>query len=728
MRVAVIYHDRGFEESDVINIFGPQSKEKYNPRTVERVAASLETGGHNVKPIEGNINMAEELRSFMPRVMAGERPGMVFNMAYGIQGQSRYTHIPAMLEMLGVPYVGSGPQAHGVALDKIMTKIVFQQNKIPTPGFWFYSTGDEPMDDVVYPVIVKPKMEAVSMGMKIVDNKKDLRAAVKEVIQNYQQQALVEQFISGREFAVGLLGNGADLEALPIVEFDFHGDPDAIQTQDDKLRQPVGKICPAKVSEEMTTEIKRLARECFNVLGISDFARIDLRMDQDENLYVLELNSMASLGVTGSYVHSAEVAGYTYESMINRMLDVAAVRYFGVETLRTPEDEAKQTDESLPLRTRIRSYVRSQRTTMEDMLREMVGMNSYVYNTEGVNELGTWISNRLARLNFNREVFPLAEVGNSIYLSNHNGEQNDILLMCHLDTFYSFQDFVPFREERGRYFGSGVAESKGGLAIMLGALQALRFTRRLRRVKCGILLTSDDTLGARFSHHLVEQFAERSKYVIGLEYGEANGGIVTSCSGGAQFQFDLTNIKKPDGVLPPDVIAMVCQKINAWQRLSSQRNASLVKATRLEARTLYGMAPDYASGHLYIRFKDDEQGDELEDKIRTAGRRSLGAKYQIRIARTVHRPAVVENDENQRFFEHVQQVAQRLEVKVSSVHRDVPSDMCYVPDGIPVLDGLGPLGGDSQSPNEYILRDSMIDRAALLAMVIRLSAEENQSQ
>lgn len=151
MKVAVIYNKREVHPSDVINLFGPQTKERYNPKTVELVASCLEKGGHNVRVLEGNINVAEELQNFMPRVMAGERPGMVFNMAYGIQGQSRYTHVPAMLEMLGVPYVGSGPQAHAVALDKILAKIVFQQHGLPTPGFWFFSSPDDDMDSVTYP-------------------------------------------------------------------------------------------------------------------------------------------------------------------------------------------------------------------------------------------------------------------------------------------------------------------------------------------------------------------------------------------------------------------------------------------------------------------------------------------------------------------------------------------------------------------------------------------------
>ena len=118
MKVGIIHNE---DMTRVINVFGMQNKEKYNPRTVKRVAAALESGGHNVAVIDGNMHVVESLEHFMPRVLDGERMGMVFNMAYGIQGESRYTHIPSMLEMLGIPYVGSGPSGHALALDKIIT-------------------------------------------------------------------------------------------------------------------------------------------------------------------------------------------------------------------------------------------------------------------------------------------------------------------------------------------------------------------------------------------------------------------------------------------------------------------------------------------------------------------------------------------------------------------------------------------------------------------------------
>ena len=155
MRVAIV-HNR--DASGVINVFGPQNRERYNPRTVERVARALESGGHTVRIIDGNMHVVEQLQDFMPRVLAGERPGMVFNMAYGIQGVSRYTHMPAMLEMLGVPYVGSGPQAHGMALDKVIAKIMFQAAGLPTAKFWNFASPDDQFEGLecspAHPLIV----------------------------------------------------------------------------------------------------------------------------------------------------------------------------------------------------------------------------------------------------------------------------------------------------------------------------------------------------------------------------------------------------------------------------------------------------------------------------------------------------------------------------------------------------------------------------------------------
>ena len=716
MKVAIIYNKKRMEITDVINVFGPPTKEHYSPKTVDRVATALEKGGHNVKVIDGNINVVDELSNFMPRVIAGEGPGMVFNMAYGIQGQSRYTHIPAMLEMLGVPYVGSNPSAHAIALDKVLSKIVFQQNNLPTPKFWVFNSVDEVHEDVSYPVIVKPKMEAVSFGLRVVDNIDDLREACRFIIEEYTQQALVEEFIPGREFAVGLLGN-RESEVLPIVEIDLEGDPDAIQTVDDKMKKPRDKICPPDLPQEVSEEFKRLAKGAFNAIGLYDFSRVDFRMDTEGRIWILEINSMASLGMTGSYVHSAKVAGYDFNTLINRMLDVAAIRYFGETYIQPTLLEEKKPEKAQPLSIRIRGYLRSHLTTMEDHLNKMVDMNSYVYTTEGVNRLGNYISNLLGQVGFQRQLYPQTEVGNTLYFSNHTEDTNDILILGHIDTPYSFQEYVPFREERGRIYGSGVAESKGGLVILLSALQALRFARVLKNIRCGILVTTDETIRGKSARRIIEDISRQSKFVIGTKYGDIDGGVVTSCSGSSHYNIEITNMKGGKKAIT-DTIAMLCNRVLSLKKLSSPEEGISVIPTFLEAHAIPGPAPDHARLSFITRFDEKEKGSELDKQIRLIAKKGEDANLQIQVKRRVHRCPVLETEWNKKFYDNIEKRAKRLEVKIKSIHRDKSSFISYVPENIPVLDGLGPIGGGDHSPNEYILRDSLIDRAALLALII----------
>lgn len=174
----------------------------------------------------------------MPSVISGERPGLVFNLSYGIQGRARYTHIPAIFEMLGIPYVGSGPETHAVALDKVLTKMVLLQRGLPTPKFTVLENPDFELplqENLTYPLIVKPKDEAVSFGLKIVHNDEELREGVRTIYENYDASILVEGYIDGREFNVGLLGNDP-VEALPPVELLF-SEGKKIYTYEDKVKQ-----------------------------------------------------------------------------------------------------------------------------------------------------------------------------------------------------------------------------------------------------------------------------------------------------------------------------------------------------------------------------------------------------------------------------------------------------------------------------------------------------------
>lgn len=720
MRVAIV-HNR--DPSGVINVFGPQNRERYNPKTVERVAAALESGGHTVRIIDGNMHVIEQLRDFMPRVLNHERPGMVFNMAYGIQGVSRYTHLPAMLEMLGVPYVGSNPMAHGLALDKVIAKIVFENAKLPTAKFWNFATPDDEFDDLMYPVIVKPKMEAVSYGVQIVNDRKALREAVAFLIDEFKQHVLVEQFIAGREFAIGLLGNG-DPEVFPIVEIDLEGDPNAIQTADEKLKKPRGKICPADLRPKKAADLVAVAKRAFRSLDLYDFARVDLRMDAKGKPYILEINSMASLGLTGTYVYGAQTAGYTYESLVNRILDVAAVRYFGQEyaTGATPQaGETKPRAMPRSVSARVRSYLRSNASTIEDNLRRMVDMRTPPQEVDHVNALGEWLAAQMKQLGFREQTYPGVNVGLVRYFANHDGDTNDVLLLGHLDTA-SAEDYVPYREEGTRIYGTGAAENKGGIAVALAALRALRFARGLSRVKCGFLLTTDETINGARGRPIVEELAPKSRHIIGLKAGELDGSLVVSRSGRATYRIatDYPRTKRPP--TPAKVVTHFFDRLLAVQRMTSVKGGVRVGITRVEVDATFGRMPRTAEAAVTLRFEKRKGADALERRLKSIVAEKAVPGVNLEVSGRIRRPPMERTKANEAFFEDVSEIATRLNMPVGAVHRPSSSDICFAPASTPRIDGMGPLGAGERTHEEYVLRNSLIDRAALLAMVIRFCA------
>src|SRR5215475_12071317 len=153
MRVAVVWNHR---RSGVINSFGQDCPERYGAASVRNVVEALRRGGHEVLLCEGDKTLLSTIERFMPPGPDGRPTGMVFNMAYGIQGESRYTHVPAMLEMAGVPYTGSGPLGHALALDKVLTKILMVDAGVPTPAYKVMSRPGQSDDGLTYPLMVKP--------------------------------------------------------------------------------------------------------------------------------------------------------------------------------------------------------------------------------------------------------------------------------------------------------------------------------------------------------------------------------------------------------------------------------------------------------------------------------------------------------------------------------------------------------------------------------------------
>lgn len=260
---------------------------------------------------------------------------IVFNLSTGVRGESRQSQIPAVLEMLGVPYVGSGILAHSLALNKAMAKQIFNFQKVSTPSFQIFYTVEEKIDQsLVFPLIVKPACEGSGFGIhkdSVVHNEEALLYKVKELLGQYQPPVLVEEFIEGREFTVGIIGNGKDKLVLPIMEIDFEDVPEVYgkfytfevkHDWGDKTKY----YCPAKISAELEKEIIRQVTRAFDALECRDVARVDVRV-RDGKPYIIEINSLPGLQpVYSDLPKMANAAGMSYEELINRILGEAIKR------------------------------------------------------------------------------------------------------------------------------------------------------------------------------------------------------------------------------------------------------------------------------------------------------------------------------------------------------------------------------------------------------------------
>jgi len=303
------------------------------PDTIEKIMRGIKYAGHDPFFVEADEDSYEKLKK--------QRPDIVFSRAEGIRGESRESHIPAFLEMLGIPYVGSNVLTTAIALDKAMTKVVLSFHGVNTPRFQLFEKKDAPLDpSLPFPTILKPNREGSSMGIdtdNVVYDERSLRRKLTQMLTKYKEPILAEEFIEGREFSVGLLGN-ENLRVLPILEIDFSKFPKEVgtvygQRAKTVLDSSANYVCPALVLEEERERIGEMARRSFFALGCRDFARVDMRMNSSGEIFVLEINPLPGLDYNTEedelsfYPIMAKAAGMDYSEMIKQILDAAIERY-----------------------------------------------------------------------------------------------------------------------------------------------------------------------------------------------------------------------------------------------------------------------------------------------------------------------------------------------------------------------------------------------------------------
>ena len=327
--------------------------------TVQSIQQAIETDGHETQFILADENLPYALKDY--------NPDICFNIAEGLGGDAREAQVPSLLEMMRIPYTGSRVLTNAIALDKTLTKRIWRDRRLPVAPFQEFSTGEESLrPELKFPLFVKPAREGTGMGVDMharVENEAELRERAKYVINSYQQPALVETFLPGREFTVGQLGRQdaklhsrhpewyeADgIHRLPILELRTEKSATPGIYSHAAKAQQLGKkgapeyICPADVEPDLAKKLHHLALRGHSLIFATDVSRVDFRLDAEGNPRLIEINPLP--GLTPGYSDlclQAAAEGISYEDLILEILYLAAGRWGLLEPRELPPEKPKK--------------------------------------------------------------------------------------------------------------------------------------------------------------------------------------------------------------------------------------------------------------------------------------------------------------------------------------------------------------------------------------------------
>jgi D-alanine-D-alanine ligase len=313
----------------------PESLDGYSEKQIEEwrteydVATTLRAGGHEVRCI-GVLDSLTELRS----AIADWKPDVVFNLLEEFDGIVTYDqHVVAFLELLRQPYTGCNPRGLLLSRDKSLCKQLLAFHRIPTPQFTVLRKGAKfrVPRKLKYPLFVKSTVEDASLGIaqaSVVEDAARLKERVEFVHEQVKSDALVEEFIEGRELYVGVMGNDR-LTRLPVWEMVFGSMPDtlaAIATRkvkwDKRYQAKYGITTRAaeELSPAVVARLDKLSRRIYRALGLSGYARMDFRVTPAGNVYVLEANANPNLEAEEDFAESARAAGLPYAELLERLM------------------------------------------------------------------------------------------------------------------------------------------------------------------------------------------------------------------------------------------------------------------------------------------------------------------------------------------------------------------------------------------------------------------------
>lgn len=282
------------------------------------------------------IPLKESFMGFLRRIQE-VKPQVIINMCEGFCGRPALeSNVAGGYELLGIPFTGNPARTLCLCQDKFQTKAILAAHGLPTAKARLMTAADQPVG-LKFPLIVKPNAEDASTGVypnSVVRDAKSLRERVQKILDTYEEPALVEEYIEGREFNVAVM-EAETVRALPVSEIDFSALPpgqpkivsyEAKWFEDHELYLKTPPVCPAPIAETVRARLQESAAAAFKVLGCQDYARVDFRMNKDGDIFILEVNPNPDISLNAGYVRALTAAGLDYPTFWGRMIENALRR------------------------------------------------------------------------------------------------------------------------------------------------------------------------------------------------------------------------------------------------------------------------------------------------------------------------------------------------------------------------------------------------------------------
>ncbi|WP_078543752.1 M20 family metallopeptidase [Litchfieldia alkalitelluris] len=373
----------------------------------------------------------------------------------------------------------------------------------------------------------------------------------------------------------------------------------------------------------------------------------------------------------------------------------------------------------------MKEFLQSKQEEMLYLIEELVNIDSGSYYKEGVDRVGSILKGKFERLGFIVNEKTEMEYGNHLVIQHRDAIDPKIILVAHMDTVFpeGTVEKRPFRIEGTRAYGPGVVDMKASLVELLYALMALQDAGYNAYENVLIVLNSDEEIGSPSSRPLIEEHSTGKDYALIMEPARKDGSVVSARRGGGRYTLIVKGKAAHSGIEPEkgrSAIEALAYKIIQLHELSDHENGISVNVGLIEGGSAVNTVSPNAIAHVDIRISEVEQAAILEEQIKKICSVCDVPGTKVTLEGEMNRPPMEKNKRSEELLQVIQGVGKEIGVKVMDTSTGGGGDASFTSaNGVATIDGLGPVGGNAHSENEYLEIPTLTERTLLLAKTIQ---------